>query len=371
MLRLLGGAATAALCVTGAYAGGLDRSSQSIGILFEEGNYAEVSAAFAFPKLSGKDTDGTSVKNVGNDFNVGGAGIKFAINDKFDFALIFDQPYGADVEYGPETAVLGGTFAEANATSWTGLLRYKFDDRISVYGGPRYLKADGHIGLSGTAYPALPFPYDVEFASDSAFGYVVGAAYEIPEIAFRAALTYTSEIDLTFTSTETFTTPFGAVPFGTSVGETDSEIPKAITLDLQSGIAADTLLFGSIRWTEWSAFTLAPPNLDANLAELDDTTTYTIGVGRKFTDKFSGSVSFIYEDGGSDSLVSPLAPSNGQKAISVGGRYQVNDQVRLSGGVRYTWLGDARPETGTPDVERGKFTDNTALSVGFKLGYSF
>ena len=71
--------------------------------------------------------------------------------------------------------------------------------------------------------------------------------------------------------------------------------------------------------------------------------------------------------GGSDSLVSPLAPTNGQTAISVGGRYKVTEKIDISGGVRYTWLGDALPETGTPDTPRGNFQDNNAVSVGLKV----
>ena len=35
------------------------------------------------------------------------------------------------------------------------------------------------------------------------------------------------------------------------------------------------------------------------------------------------------------------------------------------------WLGDAFAETGTPDTARADFQDNTALSVGFKIGFNF
>ncbi len=45
--------------------------------------------------------------------------------------------------------------------------------------------------------------------------------------------------------------------------------------------------------------------------------------------------------------------------------------ISPSGGARYTWLGDADPETGTPDVARANFTDNTALSLGLRIGYDF
>ena len=47
------------------------------------------------------------------------------------------------------------------------------------------------------------------------------------------------------------------------------------------------------------------------------------------------------------------------------------DSVVISGGVRYTWLGDARPETGTPDEPRATFTDNTALALGMSVGFRF
>ncbi len=66
-----------------------------------------------------------------------------------------------------------------------------------------------------------------------------------------------------------------------------------------------------------------------------------------------------------------LAPTNGSKSIAIGASYLVTDQVKLSGGIRYTALGDARPETGTPDTARANFTDNSVIGVGFRVGYSF
>ena len=44
--------------------------------------------------------------------------------------------------------------------------------------------------------------------------------------------------------------------------------------------------------------------------------TFTLGVGQKFTDQWSGTVAFTYEPTGDD-LVSPLAPTNGRKGITV------------------------------------------------------
>ena len=69
--------------------------------------------------------------------------------------------------------------------------------------------------------------------------------------------------------------------------------------------------------------------------------------------------------------MSPLAPTNGATYITLGAQYNVNEQVTISGGIRYTELGDAFPETGTPDVARGDFADNYAVSAGFKISYKF
>lgn len=358
-------AASALTMAAGAVqAGGLDRSYTPIDLIFEQGNYGEVSLGYSHPDVTGSDLLGNQISNIADGFTLVGAGVKIDLDEQLSFGVIFDQPYGADIQYGgnPATTLLGGTLAEADSNALTMLLRYKFDDRISIYAGPRLLQAEGQITLSGLAYGPLS-GYNVQFASDNGIGFVAGAAYEIPDIALRVSATYHSSIDLSLTTTDTLGTPAAA---------TNVEVPQSIELAAQSGIAQDTLLFGSVRWSEWEAFTLNPPNpFVPNLAELDNTVTYELGVGRRFSEKFSASVSVSYEDGGSDSLVSPLAPTNGQTAVSIGGKYKINDMVDLSGGIRYTWLGDGLPETGTPDVQRGTFTNNNAISAGLKLGIHF
>ncbi|WP_232796514.1 OmpP1/FadL family transporter [Roseovarius salinarum] len=362
-------AATAASAVAGSgQAGGLDRSGTPIEVLFEQGNYAEVSFGYSDPELTGVDLLGNPIADVGKDFSVYGLALKGNFNEKLSFAIILDKPYGADVQYGgnPLTTLLGGTLAEADSTAVTALIRYRTGERFSIYGGPRFLKADGQITLSGLAYGAAN-GYNVQLNEETGAGFVAGAAYEIPDIAFRTALTYHSQIDLNFNTVENFPGPLPPLFTGT----TSSNTPQSVKLDVQTGVAPKTLAFGSVRWSEWSGFTIIPPALGSNLAELDDVVTYELGVGRQFTDKFSAQVSVSYEDGGSDSLVSPLAPTNGQTALSVGGKYMLSEKVSLSGGIHYTWLGDAVPETGTPDTPRASFANNGALSGGFKVGFHF
>ncbi len=374
MKKLALAATTLGLAAGTANAGGLDRSYTPIDPLFEQGNYAELSYGFTMPDVTGSDLLGNSISNVGGDYGQVGAALKIDFNDKLSLAMIYDQPYGAKVAYGgnPATTLLGGTRADAETHALTTLVRYKVTDRVSVYGGPRFVHAEGGITLSGQAYNAGPIPlsgYNVEFAGSTAAGYVVGAAYEIPDIALRAALTYHSPVDIRFNTSQQFPPAAGGATLNGTF--TDSELPQSVELNVQSGINQSTLIFGSVRWSEWSAFTLDPVGPVPNLAELDDVITYEIGVGKRFTEKFSGSVTVSYEDGGSDDLVSPLAPTNGQTAITVGGKYMINDKMDISGGLRYTWLGDGRPEVGTPDTPVGSFSNNSAVSLGLKLGYHF
>jgi long-subunit fatty acid transport protein len=355
----------ATLALTPANAGGLDRTQTPIDLIFESGNYGELSFGMATAELSGRDALGNVISDISNDFSVVGAGLKMQFTEKFSFSLIFDQPYGADVQYGgnPATTMLGGTMAKADSNALSVIFKYDFNDRVSIYAGPRLVQADGEITLSGLAYGPLS-GYNVKFGADQGLGYVVGAAYEIPDIALRASLTYHSKVGLDLPTVQTAP---GGVP--TTTPSTPSDLPQSIKLAVQSGVAANTLVFGSVRWAEWGEFQLDPVGPTPNLANLDYTMTYEIGVGRRFNDKFSGRISYLYETGGSDDLVSPLTPTNGQQAVTVGGKYQINETVSLSAALRYTWLGDGDPETG--NTARGSFTNNNAISGGMKIGISF
>jgi long-subunit fatty acid transport protein len=344
-------------------AGGLDRSGTPIDIIFETGNYATLSFGYADPSLTG-NAGGDRIGNVANSFGIVGVGLKLDVGDKVSLAFILYEPYGVDVEYGAGNAVLGGTLADAESYGLTTLVRYKATDRISVYGGPRFVRAKGQINLGGTAYgPANG--YESSFASDTGTGYVIGAAYEVPDIAFRAALTYHSEIDLAFETTESLPPAFTPTP----TGATETTLPQSVKLSVQSGIATDTLAFGSIRWVDHEEFSIVPPGLQSNLAALENSVTYELGIGRLFTERFSARASVIYEDVSGDDLVSPLAPTNGFTALSIGGQYQLTEALDISGGLRYTWFEDARAAPGGQLA--GDFRNNDALSLGLKLGLRF
>ena len=126
----------------------------------------------------------------------------------------------------------------------------------------------------------------------------------------------------------------------------------------------------SSKISSFAIFTRTPSTPGSSISELDDSLAVSLGIGRKITDNFSASLTLGWERAGDDDLVSPLAPSNGNRSIALGGNYTM-DNVTISGGVRYTKLGSAMPETGTPDVARANFRDNDVVSIGMKVGFTF
>ncbi len=365
------GMALAAMMMTTAavQAGGIDRSGQSIGVLFEQGRYVELSFGRVMPSVSGNDIaalGGGASGSVGRDYTQGSLAVKLDFNDRLSGAVILEQPYGADVVYDATSVALGGTTANADATSLTALMRYKFDGGFSVHGGVKAQRSSAEVELRGLAYGGLN-GYRVELSDDTGYGYLVGVAYEKPEIALRVALTYNSAVKHKFDTLETLNgAPIGVTP-------TNVETPQSVSLDAQSGIAKDTLVFGQIKWTNWSNFKLEPATFTGlaggGLIDLDDVMTYTIGVGRKFNDTWSGAASLSYEKK-SDPLVSPLAPTNGRIGVTLAAIY-TRDNMKITTGINYTKLGNSQPETGTPDTARAEFRDNDALGIGVKVGFTF
>ncbi|PHQ70270.1 MAG: aromatic hydrocarbon degradation protein [Paracoccus sp.] len=386
MKRTATGMAVLLMGTAPALAGGIERAPQSLTALFEEGNYAELSFGGVDPTVEGTDELGFRTGDVAQGYGFLGLTYKHQFTPNFSAAIIIEQPFGADIRYPTQpglapdpsqigSVLLGGTIARVDSTTFTALGRYKFENNVSFHGGIRGSRADGNVTLNGAAYGPVA-GYNVDLDTDTGIGWVAGVAWEKPEIAARVSLTYNSEVEHEFDTTESgppIDTPFGPLPLLDGESTTTVNTPESWNLEFQTGVAPQTLVFGSVRWVNWSEFRVDPANFVAvtggGLVELEDTTTYTLGVGRQFSENWAGSASFTYEKGGDD-LVSPLAPTNGRKGITLAAIY-TRDNMKITTGINYTKLGDANPETGTPDVQRASMRDSDAWGVGVRVGYSF
>ncbi|SDY02496.1 outer membrane protein transport protein [Citreimonas salinaria] len=433
MKKTLTGAAIAALAATGAQAGGLDRSGQSVSAIFDEAGTAKLNFGYVIPSITGED-----IGSGGGDYDVGEAyiqpGITYtnALKGGFNYAIILDKPYGADVSYDddPTTSNLGGTMADLNSQALTFVGRYALNERFSVFAGLGVQSVDAEVALNGNAYanaittagvargfnaltpsafpdldPALLgralngdgtavteinstytavnsdvfnnilLPnfgtargdfvagdgYNFEMEKTNRPTYLLGAAYEIPSIAMRIAGTYRFETEHTADTTETVA---GTV----TDGEVEYVTPQSFNLEAQTGVAPGTLVTLGYRWTEFSAVDLVPERLGSDLVDLDDSHRYTLGIGRQFNEQLAGSASISYEPTNDRDTVSPLGPTDGLFGVSLGARYN-SGALSLSGGVNYTWLGDA--DAGVADRAVASFEDNHAVGIGLQAALTF
>ncbi len=367
-LALLAGTSLAACQF--ASAGGFDRGAGNIELLFDPAAVAteagviyvspqrelkNVRRAVSLSPLSPRQSDSV---DVGGDYAVPRLGAKFNLFEPVDCLATYTQPYGADADYGKGNAYsITATRFEVDSDEFALTCSYKFDagrGDFRIIGGVSYQEIEASLSRQ----TLLDFGNEGEGEfnlSDSAWSYRVGAAYEIPDIAFRASVLYSGKYDYDDLSGTVDTTGLAGAPpadlFPNSTGVYDvnasTEIPQAVEVRLQSGIAPDTIAFGSVRWQEWSKLQSIPifgvrsPVTGGNPAFPDsevsfdpfyeDGWTVTAGVGRKFSDKFSALASLTWDKGTS----TDQGVQSDTYSLAVGGSYAFNNNVefRLGGSI--------------------------------------
>lgn len=353
-------------------AGGFDLTGQPIGIIFEEGNYIEFQVGTVIPEVKGSSATPVPppfTQDFGNTANAtpfGTGGAKFDITDKISAAVIYDQPYLRSTTY--NRGLFQGTSADVSATTITAVGRYKFNENFSVYGGPRIQFAS--VDLTGPANlgPVTGFPPYAIDVKDEGFGFVVGAAAEIPEYKARVAITYNSEIDHSFDSVESFGP--ARVP-----GSFDIHTPQSVNLDVQAPVSESTLVRANIRWAEWGGVDFTPPFFAAQTGRpvveyTEDTITYRLTVAQRFNEKLVGFVTGSYESDGGENI-SLFKTVDGGYSAGGGVIYDINDSLTLQLAGEYRWLtptGGVQAPGAPPTV----FDDDAnAIVMSMKFGYRF
>ena len=408
----------ATLPATGAFAAALDRSGQSIAAFLQPGNYFEAGISILDPNVSGKMNStapasnpalgalaNTQLNDMAGDYYFPSAALKLQLTDHFSFGLIYDQPFGADATYSVSDAgpvALGGqgafhdgneaTSVDVNTQTLSLILGYQPTENWNIYGGGVYQTVKGDVQLRGVAYGANKAfgSYNANIGEDSAVGWLAGFAYQIPEIALKASVTYRSEIEHNVQITESLGASALAATInpatGYKPGETEITTPQSVNLDLQTGIMANTVAFATVRWVNWKDFSIRPNDFGHAskfipgkaqgfdlVAYTDDQISATVGVGRKLNEQWAGNVSVGW-DSGAGNPISTLGPTEGYWNVGLGVQFSPAPNYFIAGGVKYFVLGDADAQVasdfGTSNSV-AKFEDNDAWAYGLKIGYKF
>ena len=393
--------ATSALIVSGslALAGGFELQTLDTSAMYKEGSFGSLSYASINSNLKGKDAGGTKLKTL-KDQTLTSLAFKTQVGDiglgMATYRSGAIQMSGSSVSTFTGTEMKGNYIPSVNAelNTMAFLANYSFSENFSVIGGVK------NNQLNSFNLTSIYGSYDISSKSNS--NYVFGSAYENSAIALRAeiliqpsskisttgtykssAIAFPEDIDLNGDGDATdvgvdaiFPGDIPANVPGTVAATLKT--PEMITLNFQSGIAADTLITGSIHQAKWKSaqvkvdVTTGNATLDTAAAvssDFSDSTKYTLGLARKFNDVLSGSISYSTEAGSGSSSTSTFSMSNGSKSINLGLQYSF-DQANLSFGMSHTMFNDVTVDVNTLTAPI-EYKNNTATTVGIKLSTSF
>ncbi|MBO9446899.1 hypothetical protein [Ruegeria sp. R14_0] len=317
------------------FAGGIEGFPSETRFLFEQGRYVEITGGWADGK-----TEGTEFGQPTGDVTPSISGLSLAykqdLGEKWVFAIRGFNSINYKLQYPTGTgAPSAGTNVRYRGTEVAVMARYKFNENISAYAGIRFEKLNDFSGA--LINPSLSYSLDSE--GDYNPGFLVGAAYEIPSLAFRADLTYFSKIDHDLDGVEQLQ------PLPPSDVTTQLTTPQTVALNVQSSISGPWGAFGSIRWRNWDDTAVQSPALGGPLAEFaENSVDYQLGVGYLLNPKwyFYGILSRSQPEGG----FVGFDYQGGGKGITLGAVHSIG-QTRILVDVTYGTLGDVNePDAG-------------------------
>ena len=281
--------------------------------------------------------------NVGQNYYVLSGDLKFAVSEEVDCALRAHRPYHNDTK--ADSNWLGATYTlstEIDSLALDGTCSYKFDvadgQRLRLIGG--VTSTDLEITrtniLSAAAGASAGATNSYNLEGDRVFGYRLGASYEIPKYALRAQIIYDSERDMNLSGVQTVN--------GTMVAPAMVSItlPKAISARVQTGINQTTLVYGGVRWTEWSviqSLSVTGGTPVAVSTGYKNGWTVETGVQKKLTDDLAGSASITWNQGIGGGY-------NDTWSFAAGIAYDLDDNFRVSFGASATYLTSSSGEGG-------------------------
>ena len=358
-----------AIFAQSANSGGWEASTLDTSFIYNPGNYAELGSAQITYDITANIQGQTDQKKMAKNQTRTAIAAKFKYGG-FDVGLssymagaiqLAGQDAHATGCPGTPTNCSGVPSADVTLNSLTLLSRYKLNNNMSLLGGiNRYaIAGTGTVTTLGGHY---------EVTGDQIVP-IVGLAYEIEEIAMRVDLVIEPNTDINNFSAKTSANSSTATAAVT--GES-MKIPQTTTLNFQSGVSSNTLVYGTIRQGSWTDAQIAIPVSAGNgsaaiTSSFSNKTSYSIGVAQRFSDQLSSTLSYKTEAGSGSTSADFFTLSNGSNTYSLGVRYTMGNAT-LSAGYSYTTLGDV---TISDSGLTATYANNTISAVGAKLGITF
>ena len=363
--RILLASSIATIIPLSAFAGGgLSRDGQDVSFMYDNGKFLSVTLRQVTPSITGSSYTPPAPASIPTsalpEYSTYNVNYRQDAGEKTGLGLQIRTPIGGDLAY-PAGTVLAGTSIDYNSQAVSILGSYDQSRNLRFIGGFTSQSQDASV--------SVPFQgYEASASKASGMGFIAGAAYSIPEIAFRVSGTYFSSIESDHPTIE-ISSVAGTVPSTTPI-----TAPAGFNFDIRSGIMEDTIAYASVITQNWDEFVLDPPVWGSGGSPLYDPetkTVYMIGIGRKFSDNWAGSISYGLSEE-TDGTASALAPVDGSQDISVGVRYTM-DAIELGLGATFrTYTNDvSSTQELAPGLPLATYTDNSTTGIGLSMKYNY
>ncbi len=296
-----------------ALAGGFSRGEADTDIFFDPGRFVArggvtyVNPRRDFDTIAGANgTDGV----ISDDYAIPSFAAKFELTDNLACAATYTQPFGGSSTYGTQAQAADSAADDpAGPLPGNAASKKKFTTNeyglacdVKIQAGPGNIHFIGGGFLQSFVYKQNTLYGDLTLKDDSAPGYRLGVAYEIEEYALRAQLMYRSEVKHEADGHFTPGILAGVIGAGDRSSDGEGKLPQSLELSLQSGIAPGWLVYGSVKWTDWSVLQTLDYNIDAlGPQQLEffwrDGWTVQAGVGHAFNEKVSGTINVTWDKG--------------------------------------------------------------------------
>ena len=180
-------------------AGGFNRGTADTDLLFEDGTVViRGEATYVAPRRGYNTINGVASgdPDYSDNYFVPNFAAKFQIMEQFACVATYTQPFGGSTTYGPQ-AQLAEFINTGNATFHKEFITHEYgatcDYKVAAGQGNFHLL--GGVFLQSFSYTEETAAGTLDLDDNSALGYRIGGAYEIPEYAFRAQIMYRSEIE--------------------------------------------------------------------------------------------------------------------------------------------------------------------------------
>jgi long-chain fatty acid transport protein len=386
--KIIFGLAGASILATAANAGGFSRGTADTDILYEDGNFvSRSSVTWVSPtqKLSTQGYGPTESTDLLDSYVVPNFAMKLEPVDNIACAGTYTTPFGGKSDY-------SNTAAGYDVSSATRSVKQDFvTNELGLTCGVSFNAGPGKFTILGGAfYQSLDFeqlighnplaggiPTAALRLSDQGYGYRLGAAYEIPEIALRAQLMYRSAVNVDANgSLDNLLTGATINPFATG----KATFPQSVELKVQSGVAPGWLVYGGVKWTEWSVFDVLEYNATGVPASLNffwkDGWTVNGGVAHQVNDMLAVTAGLTWDRGvgtGHDLQESDVW------TVSAGASFKPSNNVEFRGGIGYSWFDSASqdfsagPTVGsfvsTPGIKTAEAGSALGLNISAKVKF--